>query len=72
MRSQQWLLELKGHIIRSTTEAARAYWPSPNELGSPYFNFRLEHIRQGRARCYTYSQLRKRRRRDSHGRYLDT
>ena len=46
MRSQQWLLELKGYIIRSTTEAARAYWPSPNELGSPYFNFRLEHIRQ--------------------------
>ena len=46
MRSQQWLLELKGYIIRSTTEAARAYWPSPNEMGSPYFNFRLEHIRQ--------------------------
>ncbi len=46
MRSQQWLLELKGHIIRSTTEAARAYWPSPNKMGSPFFNFRLEHIRQ--------------------------
>ncbi len=46
MRSQQWLLELKGYIIRSTTEAARDFWPSPNEAGSPYFNFRLEHIRQ--------------------------
>ncbi len=46
MRSQQWVLELKGYIIRSTTEAARAFWPSPNEVGSPFFNFRLEHIRQ--------------------------
>ncbi len=46
MRTQQWLLELKGYIIRSTTEAARDFWPSPNEVGSPYFNFRLEHIRQ--------------------------
>lgn len=46
MRSQQWLLDLKGHVIRTTTEAARPYWPSPKELGPPYFNFRLEHIRQ--------------------------
>ncbi len=46
MRSQQWLLELKGYIIRSTTEAARGFWPSPNQMGSPFFNFRLEHIRQ--------------------------
>lgn len=46
MRSQQWLLELKGYIIRSTTEAARDFWPSPNQLGPPFFNFRLEHIRQ--------------------------
>jgi uncharacterized protein len=39
-------LELKGYIIRSTTEAARQYWPSPNSFGPPFFNFRLEHIRQ--------------------------
>ncbi|HOB19486.1 MAG TPA: HD domain-containing protein [Candidatus Atribacteria bacterium] len=46
MMKQNWLELLKKQLEDITFEAAKEYWPSPNEGNKPFFNYRLEHVRQ--------------------------
>lgn len=41
-----WLSALKDHIEKITSDAAEECWPPLGKGQTPYYNFRLEHIRQ--------------------------
>ena len=41
-----WLARLRQDLARLTAEAARVHWPGPAPGSPPYFNYRLEHVRQ--------------------------
>lgn len=41
-----WLARLRQDMTDLSTEAARRLWPGPVPGGPPYFNYRLEHVRQ--------------------------
>ncbi len=46
MVAQNWLDTLKKQLEDITFDAAKEYWPAPNEGDKPFFNYRLEHVRQ--------------------------
>jgi hypothetical protein len=41
-----WLEPLRADLASVTAEAARYLWPSPDKNCPPFFNYRLEHVRQ--------------------------
>lgn len=41
-----WLTRLREEMVAISSSAAREYWPGPTATSPPYFNYRLEHIRQ--------------------------
>ena len=41
-----WLEQLRTDLDRITGAAATALWPGPSEDHGPYFNYRLEHVKQ--------------------------
>lgn len=41
-----WLTRLRDDLIAITTTAAREHWAGPTPDAVPYFNYRLEHVRQ--------------------------
>jgi hypothetical protein len=41
-----WLEDLRHDLVCITGEAAKAFWPSPENGGPAFFNYRLEHIKQ--------------------------
>lgn len=41
-----WLETLRGDLARITELAAKQFWPSPEQDCPPFFNYRLEHVRQ--------------------------
>ncbi|MAT42303.1 MAG: hypothetical protein CL609_08185 [Anaerolineaceae bacterium] len=44
MHNPEWLLRLRNELSKISGEVAVQIWPSTN--GKPYFNYRLEHVRQ--------------------------
>jgi predicted metal-dependent HD superfamily phosphohydrolase len=44
--SRPWLPALKEYIAQNSSDAAAEYWPPLRPDQPPYYNFRLEHIRQ--------------------------
>ena len=42
----EWLTRLQEDAIQISTSAARQHWPGPTATSPPYFNYRLEHVRQ--------------------------
>lgn len=44
MQTPEWLFRLREALSKISGEAAVEIWPSTN--GKPYFNYRLEHVRQ--------------------------
>lgn len=41
-----WLELLRADLASITAEAARHLWPNPDKDCPPFFNYRLEHVRQ--------------------------
>jgi hypothetical protein len=41
-----WLTALQRDLEQITLEAARQHWPGPAADSPPYYNYRLEHVRQ--------------------------
>lgn len=44
--TSEWLTRLREEMVEISTSAAREFWPGPTAASPPYFNYRLEHIRQ--------------------------
>jgi HD superfamily phosphodiesterase len=42
----EWLSSLRKDMESSSEQAAREHWPGPGIDGAPYYNYRLEHVRQ--------------------------
>ncbi len=42
----QWLVVLRQEMVAITEPAAQRAWPNPNSALPPFFNYRLEHVRQ--------------------------
>jgi predicted metal-dependent HD superfamily phosphohydrolase len=42
----RWLASLRDDLELITREAARAHWPGPTVDSPPFYNYRLEHVRQ--------------------------
>jgi HD superfamily phosphodiesterase len=43
---EDWLFLLKRDLEQISLAAARHHWPGPSDDSPPYFNYRLEHVRQ--------------------------
>ena len=41
-----WLLSLRRELVELTREAAATMWPVPQGCLRPYFNYRVEHVKQ--------------------------
>ena len=41
-----WLKTLRDDLACITEEAAKQFWPSPERGCPPFFNYRLEHVKQ--------------------------
>ncbi len=41
-----WLSSLRKDMESISEQAAREHWPGPGVDGAPYYNYRLEHVRQ--------------------------
>lgn len=52
-----WLSTLKKHMLDATEEAACEIWRPVREGGKPYFNYRLEHIRQVERDAFSISAV---------------
>jgi HD superfamily phosphodiesterase len=44
--TQSWLEILRKQLEDITFKAAEEFWPPPTMGGKPFYNYRLEHVRQ--------------------------
>ena len=45
-RAPDWLYSSRKDMELITEDAAREHWPGPGVDDAPYYNYRLEHVRQ--------------------------